>query len=154
MKSIDLLITSHLRQVLRPHRSPWFETDDEPTTELRTVRGLPTLPPRTVGETAGIMAIACLFIEHGVEAVVVVDANNVPCGIVCACDVLRARPDWTAADAMSSATVVRANASVEAVAEVMARERAPHVVIVEGDVVLGTASALEILVASRPEPIE
>jgi len=152
MKSIDALIASHLSQVLRPkQRSPWFETDDELTTELRTIRAL-AKPPQIVGETSAIDEVTNMLLAHRIEAVVVVDATNTPCGLVTASDVLRARPDWTAADAMSAATVQRAHASVGATAELMARENALHVVIVEGDQILGLASALDVLAATCLAP--
>ncbi|HEY5934197.1 MAG TPA: CBS domain-containing protein [Kofleriaceae bacterium] len=152
MKSIDALIASHLSQVLRPkQRSPWFETDDELTTELRTIRAL-AKPPQIVGETSAIGEVTNLLLAHRIEAVVVVDATNTPCGVVSASDVLRARPDWTAADAMSAATVQRANASVGATAELMARENALHVVIVEDNQILGLASALDVLAATCLAP--
>jgi CBS domain-containing protein len=147
MKSIDALIASHLSQVLRPQRSAWFETDDELTTELRTIRAL-AKPPQIVGESTSIGEIVSLLLAHRVDAVVVVDATNTPCGIVTASDVLRARPDWTAADTMSAATVQRANASVDATAELMARAQAQHVVIVEGDQIVGLANALDVLAAT------
>ena len=148
MNSIDALIASHLSQVLRPQRSPWFETDDELTGELRTIRALATAPPQIVGETTAIGEIVNLLLAHRIDAVVVVDATNTPCGTVDASDVLRARPDWTAADAMSAATVQRANASVEATAELMAGARAHHVVIVEGEQIVGLANALDVLAAT------
>jgi len=148
MKSIDALIASHLSQVLRPQRSPWFETDDELTSELRTIRVLAKAPPQLVGETTALGEIVNLLLVHRVDAVVVVDATNTPCGTVSASDVLRARPDWTAADAMSAVTVQRANASVEATAQLMARAHAQHVVIVEGEQILGLASALDVLAAT------
>ena len=148
MKSIDALIASHLSQVLRPQRSAWFETEDELTTELRTIRALAKEPPPLVGETAGICEVTNVLLAHRVDAVVVVDATNTPCGTVSASDVLRARPDFTAADAMSAATVQRANASVEATAELMARAQAQHVVIVEGTEIIGLANALDVLAAT------
>ena len=148
MKSIDALIASHLSHVLRPQRAAWFETDDEPTHRLRTIRTL-AKPPRTVGETAPIGEVMNVLVEHRVEVVVVVDASDRPCGLVSANDVLRARGDWTAADAMSSVTIQRANASIEATAELMAQAHAQQVVIVEGDQLLGIASALEVLAAAR-----
>lgn len=154
MKSIDALIASHLSQVLRPkHRSPWFETEDELTTELRTIRAL-AKPAQIVGETAAVGEIMNVLLAHGVDAVVVVDATNTPCGAVTASDILRAGPDWTAADAMSALTIQRANASVRATAELMASEQAARVVIVEGDQILGLASALDVLAATClvPQP--
>ena len=152
MKSIDALIASHLTQVLRPkQRSPWFETDDELTTELRTIRAL-AKPPQIVGEACAIGQVTNLLLAHGIDAVVVVDATNTPCGTVTASDVLRARPDWTAADAMSAATVQRATASVGATAELMAREKTLHVVIVEGDQIVGLANALDLLAATCLAP--
>jgi CBS domain-containing protein len=80
-----------------------------------------------------------------VPAVAVVDAAEALCGLITAPDLLAARKGWTAVDAMSSAHAVSANTSIEAVADVMARERYEHVVVTDdAGQVVGVVSARDV----------
>ena len=85
-----------------------------------------------------------LLLDHDVPAVVVVDAAGALCGVITPTDLLAAGDHWTAIDAMSSPLAVQPRASIEAVADVMARERAEHVVVIDVRHVVGVVTAREI----------
>lgn len=132
MKSLDALTTSHLRQLLRPRRPAWFEDDDgEETQVMVTIGSLVQSTPCPVEASTPLRDIRRMLVEQRLNAIPVIDAGSSLCGVVTCADLLRAGPAATAADAMSSALTIRANASVDAAAALVARERADHVVVTD-----------------------
>ena len=102
-------------------------------------------PAHTVGEDASLTGVARTLVEDNVTAVAVIDGAAALCGLITAPDLLAARADWTAVDAMSSAHAVSANTSIEAVADVMARERYEHVVVTDdAGQVVGVVTARDV----------
>ena len=102
-------------------------------------------PAYTVGEDASLSGVARVLVEDNVTAVAVVDAGAALCGLITPPDLLAAREGWTAVDAMSTAHAVSANTSIEAVADVMARERYEHVVVTDdAGQVVGVVTARDV----------
>lgn len=135
MKSLDALTASHLRQRLRPRRAAWFsegaDDDDDITNVVTTIGSLVCLTPCAVSDATPLREIQQLLVEQHLTAVPIVDPGNSLCGVVTCADLLRASADGTAGDAMSSAVTIRATASVEAAAALVAREHADHVVVTD-----------------------
>lgn len=135
MKSLDALTTSHLRQRLRPPRTAWFtegaDDEDEVTNVVTTIGSLVALTPYAASDATPLAEVQQRLVEQHLTAVPVVDAGNSLCGVVTCSDLLRAGADGTAGDAMSNAVTIRANASVEAAAALVAREHADHVVVTD-----------------------
>ena len=108
-------------------------------------------PAYTIGEHVALAEIQQRLLD-GAPAVAVVDSSAALCGVITSTDLLAARADWCAADAMSSVISVRANTPIDEVADLMARERAPHVVVTDpsGQIVgIVTARAIARHRASR-----
>ena len=155
MTSLDALTTSHLRQLLRPRRAAWFEShdDDELRPLLTTIGSLVQASPCAVDESTPLGCVQELLVERHLTAVPVVDPGSSLCGVVTCSDLLRAGADWTAADAMSSAVTIRASASVEAAAQLVANERTDHVVVTDAvgqPIGIVTANAIVRFLAERP----
>lgn len=153
MKSLDALTTTHLRQRLRPQRAAWFsEGADEDATNVTTIGSLVPLVPCAATDSTPLVEIQQMLVEQHLTAVPVVDPGNSLCGVVTCADLLRAGPDWTAGDAMSSAVTIRATASVEAAAALVAREHADHVVVTDAigqPIGIVTANAIVRFLAER-----
>lgn len=132
-KSLDALTTSHLRQRLRPRRASWFEEpgSDAETAVPETIGALVQATPCAVEETTPLPYVQKLLVDRHLTAVPVVDPGSSLCGVVTCSDLSRAGPDWTAADAMSDAVTIRATATIEAAAELAAREQVDHVVVTD-----------------------
>jgi predicted transcriptional regulator len=90
-------------------------------------------PAATVREYTGLATVARLLVCDEVPAVAVVDASALVCGVITPRDLLAARPDWTAEDAMSAVLAVHANERIDTVADLMAREHVECVVVTDGD---------------------
>jgi CBS domain-containing protein len=154
MTSLDALTTSHLRQLLRPRRAAWFESHDEHDRPLQTTIGsLVQATPCAVEESTPLGHVQELLVERHLTAVPVIDPGSSLCGVVTCSDLLRAGADWTAADAMSSAVTIRASASVEAAAQLVANERTDHVVVTDAvgqPIGIVTANAIVRFLAERP----
>ena len=104
-----------------------------------------TIPIDTVAESAPLESIRELLLEHDAPAVAVVDPSAALCGVITSTDLLQARADWTAADAMSTALAVRVSTSIPAVADLMAREHAPYAIVTDAfGQVIGVVTAREI----------
>lgn len=146
MKPLEALAAAHLQETVRPRARTWFEMDedDEPTGEIRTIRTL-VMATSVVAEHVAIAEVARMLVEQRVPAIVVSDATGTPCGIVTAHDVLRGRPDWTAADAMSHVATQEAMAGIHATAELMSREHVEYVVVLDEAEILGVVTALDVL---------
>lgn len=130
------LTALHVEQVTRPRRATWFEE------EIGTL--VQTAP--IVGEHTPLAPITRALVEHDVAAITVVDSSASLCGVITPTDLLASGPDWTAADAMSSVLAVRADTKIDEVAELMAREHAPHVVVTDAvGQVVGIVTAREIV---------
>ncbi len=130
MKSFAALTACHVKHVTR---------------EVDTISCLVHAPAHTVTESAPVEEACRMLVDGDVPAVAVVDASSSLCGVITSTDLLRARDDWTAADAMSSPVSVRASAKIDAVAELMGRENAPVVVVTDPiGQALGIVTAREI----------
>jgi CBS domain-containing protein len=145
MKALDALTASHLRQVLRPRRTAWFDQDEQATSELRTIGSLIRAAPCVFDEGAPLAEVAREIVDHDVPAVAVVDPDSSLCGVITATDLLRAEDSWTAADAMSSVVKVRATTTIEETAALMVRENVNQVIVTDQiGQALGVVSALDI----------
>jgi CBS domain-containing protein len=127
---------------------PWFEDDDEPTSELWTVTSLVAAPIVTLDETAPLDEARRLLCELRTPAIAIVDASREPAplrGILTRTDVLRAA-GGRVADAMSGFPfTVPADAPIERAAALMAVEHVGQVVVVgERGRLVGMVSALDI----------
>src|SRR5215207_6719731 len=96
-------------------------------------------------EHVAIAGVMRMLVEDAVPVVAVVDECSALCGVITPLDLLAAGEDWTAVDAMSSVPSVSANASIEDVADLMARVHAAHVVVIADDgQVVGIVSARDV----------
>ena len=138
------LTALHVEQVTRPRRGTGWQDDQVEAPDAETIGTLVKTPAHVVCEHAPLAPITQVIIEHDV-VIAVVDSSAALCGVITATDVLAAGADWTAADAMSSMLAVRASTKIDEVAELMAREHAPHVVVTDAvGQVVGIVTAREI----------
>ncbi|HEU0031335.1 MAG TPA: CBS domain-containing protein [Kofleriaceae bacterium] len=147
MKSHEAVSMSAIARVRRDRRRTWF-VDDEPTAEIPLLGSLVREPAHTVTEQEPLGVAQRILIERRVPAVAVVRGEQL-CGVVTRTDVLRlvaTRDDARIADAMSGFVfALRASATVEAAAALMAIEQVGQVVVTSRDgELLGMVSALDV----------
>jgi CBS domain-containing protein len=121
--------------------------DDEPTTEVHTLRALTLAPIAIVEAASSISELRAIFLELRVPAIAVVDADRSLLGLVTRTDVLRVVYDLDAkaADLMSGFVLsLPIDSTVERAAALMATETVGQIVVTEDGDLVGMVSALDI----------
>src|SRR5262249_18593678 len=135
-------------QRCRPAHGPWFEEDDETTSEIATLASLVSAPIVTLDETAPLDEARRLLCELRTPAIAIVDASHdgVLRGILTRTDLLRAANVPRVRDAMSGFPfTLPADGPIERAAALIAFECVGQVVVIgERNRLLGMVSAIDI----------
>jgi len=126
---------------------PWYEADEEVTSEIFVLGSLVTEPATTLDHLAPISDAYELLVERRIPAIAVIDGDQL-CGVITRTDVLRVickQPDARVADAMSGFVLMMpAESSIECAAALMATEEVGQVVVTRRGDLVGLVSTLDI----------